>query len=226
MNAKISPETIDAGQAIYSKKILMIYDIWVLGISNTFIWRCPTRHLRALFSEHVSNNHLDVGVGTGYFLDKCLKAKERRVALLDLNPNSLAATADRIQRFSPEINQGNVLAPISLQGEKFASISINYLLHCLPGTMTEKSQAFGYLAEHLMADGVLFGSTILGQGLPKSFLANKLMRFYNEKGAFSNLGDDMISLKAGLKRYFEDVEVRTRGCVAIFVARTPKLIAK
>ncbi|RLV61766.1 class I SAM-dependent methyltransferase [Parashewanella curva] len=215
----MSPETIDAGQAIYSKKILMIYDIWVLGISNRFIWRCPTKHLRALFSEHVSDNHLDVGVGTGYFLDKCLKNKPRRVALLDLNPNSLAATAQRVRRFSPEINQGNVLEPISLKGDKFDSISINYLLHCLPGSMAEKCQAFGFLAEHITPDGVLFGSTIIGEGLPKTSVASKLMNFYNEKGAFSNIGDDVSSLKAGLKHYFDDVELYTIGCVAIFVAR-------
>lgn len=60
-----------AGQAIYTKSVLAIYDFWVHGISNHLIWRCPAMHLQALYDRHVSLNHMDVGVGTGYFLDRC-----------------------------------------------------------------------------------------------------------------------------------------------------------
>jgi len=46
--------------------LLSGYDLWVLGFSNTFVWRCPTRLLLEFYNEHISGNHLDVGVGTGY----------------------------------------------------------------------------------------------------------------------------------------------------------------
>lgn len=55
-----------AGAAVYSKPLLSGYDLWVLGFSNTFVWRCPTRLLLEFYNEHISGNHLDVGVGTGY----------------------------------------------------------------------------------------------------------------------------------------------------------------
>ncbi|MCP4552955.1 MAG: methyltransferase type 12, partial [Bacteroidetes bacterium] len=89
-------KSAEAGQAVYSKTLLSIYDLWVLGFSNSFLWRCPTTLLRREFIKNVTSNHLDIGVGTGYYLDKCLDDAERRLALLDLNPNSLEATASRI----------------------------------------------------------------------------------------------------------------------------------
>ena len=96
-------KSVEAGQAVYSKTVLSIYDLWVLGFSNSFLWQCPTKLLRKEFVRNVTNNHLDVGVGTGYYLDKCLNNTERRLALLDLNPNSLESAASRVSRFEPEI---------------------------------------------------------------------------------------------------------------------------
>lgn len=60
-----------AGQAVYTKRVLHVYDLFVLGFSNRFVWRCPTPALLAHYDRHVTANHLDVGVGTGYFLDRC-----------------------------------------------------------------------------------------------------------------------------------------------------------
>lgn len=58
-----------AGQAVYSSINLKLYDLIVLGISNRFIWRCPTRDILALYDTHVTDDHLDVGVGTGWYLE-------------------------------------------------------------------------------------------------------------------------------------------------------------
>jgi len=64
-------EEVVAGQAVYSKRVLGNYDLVVLGLSNRFLWRCPTERLLEHYNRHVTENHLDVGVGTGYFLDNC-----------------------------------------------------------------------------------------------------------------------------------------------------------
>ena len=66
----ISEDAAAAGTAAYSKPLLSIYDLWVLGFSNTFVWRCRTSIILAFYNQHVSGNHLDVGVGTGYYLDR------------------------------------------------------------------------------------------------------------------------------------------------------------
>ena len=64
----VSDEQVTAGQAVYSKRVLRIYDFVVLGVSNRFIWKCPTQRLEQHYNQHITANHLDVGVGTGYFL--------------------------------------------------------------------------------------------------------------------------------------------------------------
>lgn len=212
-------QSAKAGQAVYTKSSLSLYDIWVLGVSNTFLWKCPTKHLRKEFSTHATDNHLDVGVGTGYYLDKCLSNIKRRVALLDMNKNSLQSASTRINRFNPEIYCRNVLEPIELNGKPFDSISVNYLLHCMPGNISEKSIMFRYLEPLLNENGTLFGSTILGQGSNPGFLARQLMSFYNKKGIFDNTDDDLIGLQAALDKYFQEVKIVKQGCVAIFSAK-------
>jgi hypothetical protein len=66
---------------------------------------------------------------------------------------------------------------------------------------------------------VLFGATILGRGIEPNGAARSLLRLYNAKGVFNNLGDDFEALSDGLKRRFEVVEIETKECVALFRAR-------
>ena len=54
---------------IYTPLLLAAYNIGVHGISNSAVWRCPTRALRSLYGTYSGRTHLDVGVGTGYLLD-------------------------------------------------------------------------------------------------------------------------------------------------------------
>lgn len=212
----MNKEATIAGQAVYSKKVLSIYDFWVLGVSNHYFWKCPTRFISEQFSKKVSSNHLDVGVGSGYYLKNFLPQTTNRIALLDLNENSLDTASKAISRFQPEVYSGDVLEPLQLNIEKFDSISVNYLLHCLPGDIAEKGIIFKHLKSHMNNGGVLFGSTILGKGTDKNFFAKKLMAIYNKKGIFSNHNDELDSLIASLNEHFTDVEVKVIGCVALF----------
>lgn len=212
-------DAIHAGQAVYTNSALSLYDLLMHGISNHLVWRCPTKLLRHHFRKHVTLNHLDVGVGTGYFLDHCLLEQKRRLALLDLNNNSLEKTAERIKRFKPEVYQANILAPLTLPCRQFDSISINYLFHCLPGSIHEKAAALDNLKKYLQPDGKIFGSTILSHGIDCNFAARKLMSIYNSKGIFSNTKDHLKGLRQELEQRFTNVEIEVKGCVAIFSAR-------
>jgi ubiquinone/menaquinone biosynthesis C-methylase UbiE len=218
---------VEAGQAIYTKPVLMIYDWWVLGFSNSFIWQHPTRHLVDLYQTYTTHNHLDIGVGTGYFLDKCELDKHElafntRLALMDLNPNSLAAAAKRLERFQPETYQVNILEPLTKSVAqpipKFSSISANYLLHCLPGGIYDKAIVFNNIANLLQPRGHVFGATLLGKGQPMGSTARKLMDIYNRKGIFCNREDDEQGLQDVLNAYFEKVIINVHGCLAVFVA--------
>jgi SAM-dependent methyltransferase len=216
----VSAEQVEAGQAVYSRSTLVIYDWLVLGVSNRFIWKCPTPGLEAHYDKHLSANHLDVGVGTGYFLDRCrFSVATPRVALMDLNPNALAFTAQRIARYKPETYRRNVLEPIPFDAARFDSVGVNYLLHCIPGTIASKAVAFDHLKALMNPNAVLFGSTLLQGGVQRSGLAKRLMAVYNKKGIFANEHDDLEGLQHALSSRFRDVSVQVVGCCAVFSAR-------
>ncbi len=213
----VSAEQVAAGQAVYTKRMLNAYDFLVLGLSNSLIWKCPTERLLEHYNEHVSANHLDVGVGTGYFLDRCrFSLPTPRVALMDLNRNALDYASRRIARYRPETYVRNVLEPILMDAPKFDSVGINYLLHCIPGSINSKSVAFDHLKSLMKPGAVLFGSTLLQGGVARSWPAKRLMDFYNRKGIFSNVQDDADGLKRALGQRFGSVAVEIRGCAAIF----------
>ena len=217
----ITAKQIEAGQAIYTPKMLRLYDLFVLGFSNRLIWRCPTRHLLAMYDRYVTGNHLDVGVGTGFFLDRCrFPADQPRLALMDLNANCLETTGRRVARYRPEGYRVNVLDPIALEIKKFDSIGLNYLLHCLPGTIRTKSAVFRHLKPLLNPGGVMFGATLLHDGVRRNWAAQRVMALYNSKGIFGNAQDDLDGLKKVLAEHLTLVQVEVVGCAALFSGRT------
>lgn len=217
------PDAHRAGYAVYSKTSLAVYDALVLGVSNRLIWRCPSRHMIDLYNRHLSADHLDIGVGTGYFLDRAkFPASGPNVTLLDPNEHCLEKAADRIERYSPLLVQADALVPWPASLGSFSSIALNYVLHCLPGTMPEKAVIFDHLLPHLAEDGTVFGATILQGDVPRSAAARQLMRIYNRKGVFSNEHDTLEALEAELSRRFAVVEVKLIGCVALFSGKSPK----
>ena len=220
MTDSTSHDSAKAGAAIYSRPILSVYDLGVIKFSNRFAWQCPSRLILDFYNEHISANHLDVGVGTGYFLDKCrFPSSSPRIALLDLNPNSLNMTAERLRRYQPTTHSANILEPLPFDAPKFDSIALNYLIHCLPGTMKSKAVVFDNLKSWLNPGGVVFGTTILGQGIDPNFLARRLMKLYNTRRIFSNSYDNLTDLEAILSRHFPDYRTNIVGCVAFFAGR-------
>jgi len=146
-----TPEQVTAGQAIYTPSTLRNYDWFVLGFPNRFLWHCPTSELRALSRRNVAARHLDVGVGTGYFLDRVAwPVAQPAITFLDFNPNCLAAAAKRIARYAPTAVQADVFQPLPVPGP-FDSVGLCYLLHCLPGTMGEKAAVFDRAASGWLA---------------------------------------------------------------------------
>ena len=163
-------------------------------------------------------NHLEAGVGTGYFLDKTADARVSRLVLLDINRHCLERAARRLARFKPELYQVDLLAPIDLGLAPFMSVGLTYVLHCLPGRMREKLVAIDHLRPLLGKGAVLFGATILGLGIAPNRAARALLDLYNAKGVFNNRADDLTALRHGLQQRFDEVDVECEGCVALFRA--------
>jgi len=218
-------EDVLAGQAVYSRRLLIWYDLFVLRLSCHSIWTCPASRMLAHYDEHISANHLEVGVGTGYFLDRCRfppvenAAGFPQVSLFDLNAHCLERTGRRIARYRPKAFAGSVLEPLDVGGQTFDSAGLNFVVHCLPGALREKGIAFDHLHSVLNPGGVLFGATLLACGVPRGWLARRLMAYYNARKVFSNSDDSLDDLRTELGQRFDDVHVETCGCAALFVAR-------
>lgn len=216
----VTGEQIAAGQAIYTKAVLSLYDVVVTRASNLYLWRCPKARLVEHYNEHVTANHLDVGVGTGYYLNNCrFPSHSPRVILMDINQNSLDYAAHKISRFKPKTYLRNVLEPISIDSGNFDSIGINYLLHCIPGSIESKAVVFDHFKALMNSNAVFFGSTLLQCGVARNWFAKHLMDFYNARGIFSNRNDNLEGLKRALTKRFRDVSVEVVGCVALFSGR-------
>lgn len=213
------PEQIHAAQAIYTPRTLAAYDTIVLGFSNRLLWKCPTQRLLDHYNDHVSANHLDVGVGSGFFPDRCrFPTATPRLGLLDLNRDALDYASSRVKRFAPEVYQANVLEPIELDCERFDSIAVNYVLHCLPGTLDTKIVALDHLRALLHPGGTLFGATLFGRDVPQNWAAKRLTRFYNSKGVFCNLNDTPEAFQNAMESRFDSFKIEIIGSVGLFSA--------
>jgi 2-polyprenyl-3-methyl-5-hydroxy-6-metoxy-1,4-benzoquinol methylase len=214
-----TPEDIAAGHAFYTRRSLAIYDMAILGYFSRFAWKCPARRILQHYDRHVTVNHLDVGVGTGYFLDRCRFPGAPRLGLMDLNTTCLDVAARRVARFAPEVYTANVLESIALDAPPFDSVGMNYLLHCIPGSIRAKGVVLQHLKALLNPGGTVFGATLLHDGVDRNLLARLVMKRNNAHGIFSNTEDDLEGLHAIVAEHLVDPQVDIVGCVAIFSGR-------
>ncbi len=212
------------GQAVYTTGFLRIYDLLVLRFNGHLAWRCGPGRLVKMYDEHVSARHLDIGVGSGYFLDKCrFPTPSPEITLMDLNPNSLDAAAARISRYRPTKHQANGLEPFGLPEGSFDTVGMNWLLHCMPGDIASKSVIFDHCKTVLAPGGVVFGSTVLSGGVPQTYFSRRMLDFLNDGNkSFDNRNDDLDGLRGELEKRFQDVGVEVVGSVAIFSGQTDR----
>ncbi|MDN5898957.1 MAG: class I SAM-dependent methyltransferase [Brachybacterium sp.] len=209
------------GAAIYIKPVLGAYDLVVVRLSNSVAWRCPRDLMLEQYDDHLGPNHLDVGPGTGWYLAHSKRAPDSMITLMDLNPHSLDSASAHLGTVAHRTVAADVLDPLPESIGPMDSIAANFLVHCLPGSWSEKGEAFRHLADRLTDDGVFFGGTILGRGVDHNLAGQGLMALYNKLGVFHNRDDDAPGLEATLRVAFQDVTVRVVGTVALFTARQP-----
>ena len=215
----VSDEQVTAGQAVYSKRVLRVYDFVVLGVSNRFIWKCPTQRLDSTTtSTLLPIIWMSVSVpATSLIAAACLAVTAHRVD--GPEPERAGVCLSRLARYKPETYRRNVLEPISIDAARFDSVGINYLLHCVPGPIESKAVALDHLKILMNPNAVLFGSTLLQGGVTRNWLATRLMDTYNTKGIFSNRYDDLDGLKRALGQRLREVSVEVVGCAALFSGR-------
>jgi hypothetical protein len=209
------------GQREYTSLFLRIYDPLILGVFAPVIWKCSATHLAEGYRRHVSHRHLDVGPGTGYFLERAGLPDGSPVTLLDPNVTVLGHASRRLRRLDVTTVEADVLKPLPVDGP-FESAALNGVLHCLPGPIANKAAAITNVAAVLAREGVLFGSSILGTSGRHTWLGRKILESNNRRGTFDNLGDTEEGLREILGASFERVELETVGSMAIFAATNPR----
>ena len=208
------------GQEHYTPWFLRIYDVLVLAIYGPLVWRCPTRRLVQQYTRRVGRRHLDIGPGTGYFLERARLPPDASVVLVDANTNVLAYASRRLRHIKPSLVQADVCKPLPVD-QRFDSIALNFVLHCLPGPMLQRAATIRNLAALLEPAGVLFGATLLGTPELHTWLSRAALRQNNRLGFFDNLSDTEGALREILNQSFEAVDVELVGSVAVFAAMKP-----
>lgn len=202
----------------YTSRPLTAYDVVLKLISGAF-WGCPAARVVEFYDQHVSGNHLDVGVGTGYFLDHCrFPVAKPRLTLMDSNQDPLDFTARRLGRYAPSTLKANIMEPIPFDGPRFDSVGMNHLIHCLPGTMRDKGKAFQNIKALMNEGAVAFGATVLGQGVEHNLPGSLWLAYFNRKGVLDNLRDTRADLTAMLNEHFSRSSVEVIGRTALFAA--------
>lgn len=205
----------------YNRFLLAIYDPWVLGFMSRAVWRVPTAPYIEQYRRNLGRRHLDVGPGTGYFLEKAAPPAGTEITLLDPNPNVLARCSRRLAAMHPTSVQASVMESLPVD-TTFNSAALSFVIHCLRGPMENKSAAIRNIAAVLEPDGVLFGGTVLGLEEHHTPQARLFLKFANKAGDFDNLGDTADGLRRILEGSFEMVEIDVGGSAATFTARNPR----
>jgi SAM-dependent methyltransferase len=210
-----------AGQRDYGPLLLRLYDPIVIAHVSRIVWRTPPDVLLERFRARVRPNHLDVGPGTGWFLDHSGLPDGSPISILDPNTHVLDHVSKRLKRFDVTAVEADVLKPLPVQGP-FNSAALHLVIHCLPGPLERKQLAVTNVARTLAPDGILFGASVLGLKGPQTRLSRAVLRVFNAQGGFDNLDDTEESLRTILGAEFEHVELETFGAVAVFAATGPK----
>lgn len=205
------------GQSDYSGALLRLYDPLVLGPISRYVWRAPAEVGVQLYREHIRPNHLDVGPGTGYFIDHAGLPAGSRVTVLDPNPNVLRHVTRRLRHLDVTAVEADVLKPLPVSGP-FASAGLNAVLHCLPGPLDRKAVAIANIARVLAPEATLFGATVLGRSAKHTRAGRAMLTAFNRRGTFDNLDDTEDGIAEILRRSFDQVTVGRLGGLAFFTA--------
>jgi hypothetical protein len=206
----------ELSQKYFNRLSLSIYDFVLFRFVSQYLWGISSESLVSRYHQYASKKHLEVGVGTSYLLDK-YNPEQFDLTLMDLSKVCLVKSKKRLIRYNPKLIRHNILDNTAEISEKFDSISLNYVMHCVAGDFSTKNVAFKNLKELLNGSGILFGITVL-QTEKSNIAARAFMWLLNKVGVFNNTQDRLVDLEAGLKKYFKYVQIIKSSSAVSFYA--------
>ena len=211
---------IHPGARDYGAVTLPLYDAAVLNIAVPYAWGIPLAEERAMYARCLGRRHLDVGVATGYFLQKTAKGRCEEITLMDLNPNATRYAANKLAEFKVTQATGDALNPFPVDGP-FDSIGLCHLIHCMPGTIPEKEQVFDHAIAKLAPGGVIFGASVTPKDRPLNPFGKLVLGGSNRRGALNNLHDSHDELRHAIESRFHNATISLKGVMTIWEARDP-----
>ena len=202
-----------AGQAFYTKRTLRAYDAIVVRLSNSLVWHPPAGFGPTTSDTSVPRTSTS-DRGRDYLDHVRFPVEAPSITLLDPNPEVLRYAAHRLRRYAPMVHAADALKPITLEPRSFRSAALSYVLHCLPGQLSDKAVVLDNIAPLIEPGGVIFGTTILTMASTTPDWPRWCV-LYNHGGIFSNLEDDLGSLRRELGRRFDHHELEVLSSSAV-----------
>lgn len=225
----VTSKAMSAGARYYGALTLPLYDMAVLQTVVPYAWKCPLETEQKLYNDCVasSRNHLDVGVASGYFLQHAAwnSVDKPALTLMDLNPKATKYAAHRLEKTgqfaSIRETTGDALEPFPTP-EKYDSIGLFHLLHCIPGDLLSKSAVLKHAGNALSQDGVVFGANVTPVDCEPNLFARGVLAFSHSLGALNNQLDSHADMEKVLDTLFDDYRIDRIGCMSLWQARGPK----
>ncbi len=203
----------------YQGKTLKYADRFTTKILNPLVWQCPNDSIEKLYKERISTNHLEVAVGTGFWLKYSLESGSR-LALLDASQEALDHASAALDRHRPETFNADVTKPLGDifdAEESFDSLGLTYLFHLIPGNLELKAaKVLDNLLPYVSPNVSVFGATILGAEIRRPMLAMAAMSYGYRKKIFWNKNDSLGDIMEVLSARFRVFNVEVQGCAVLF----------
>jgi hypothetical protein len=109
---------------------------------------------------------------------------------------------------------------VGIPGERFDSIAIGGVLHCLKGDLKHKARVFDAILPLATNGTKVFGYTLLCEGVDTR-MARMARALLNGAGVVDNQNDTASDLRAVLEARFAEVSIELSGCMALFSGVVP-----
>ena len=173
------------------------YDYFVNNINCKYVWKCDQRYIKKLYANNITNKHLEIGPGTGYFIKKY---QFNNLHLVDINQdilnNSKKNLTNNCQNI--KIHNQNIFENNNKINEDITSIGMSYVLHCVPNNL---DRSIDKLVENVQTDNqiTIFGSTVIPN--KKDLMAMTEIYTLNTLGIFNNINHNKEQLDYIIDKY-------------------------
>ena len=173
------------------------YDYFVNNINCKYVWKCDQRYIKKLYANNITNKHLEIGPGTGYFIKKY---QFNNLHLVDINQDILNNSEKNLYNNCQniKIHNQNIFEYNNKINEDITSIGMSYVLHCVSNNL---DISLDNLVDNIKTNNqiTIFGSTVIPN--KKDIVAMTEIYTLNTFGIFNNINHNKEQLEYIIDKY-------------------------